>query len=137
MLRTPSTNRRRQVQAVGHLAAEWAPVPISKQQPNERGDGCAARAFLLKASPAASAEDGVLGARSSRVCSAFLASDRGVRSDRRPRSGGLAALPWRFRSASSTLERGGRLALSVFTCSCKSCFRGVWEQFTARRITFC
>ena len=49
MLRTPSTNRRRQVQAVGHLAAEWAPVPISKQQTNERGGGCAARAFLLKA----------------------------------------------------------------------------------------
>ena len=60
--------------------------------------------------------------------SAFLALDRGARSERRPRSEGLAARRWRFRSVSSTLV-SGMLALSVFACLCKSCFRGVWEQF--------
>ena len=43
--------------------------------------------------------------------SAFLALVQGVRFERRPRSGGLAARPWRFRSASSTLVSG--MALSV------------------------
>jgi len=38
-LRPPSTNRRRQ--AVGILAAERAPVPISTQQTSERRGGCA------------------------------------------------------------------------------------------------
>jgi len=35
--------------------------------------------------------------------SVFLALGHGARSERRPRSEGLAARPWRFRSASSTL----------------------------------
>ena len=42
---------------------------------------------------------------------AFLGLAQGARSERRPRSGGLAARPWRFRSASSTLVSG--MALSV------------------------
>jgi len=54
---------------------------------------------------------GMLVADSLRMRSAFLALDRGARSERRPRSEGLAARPWRFRSASSTLVSG--MALGV------------------------
>jgi len=105
-LRPPSTNRRRQ--ALDILAAERAPVPLSTQQTSEGRGGCARGRVpsCLKLGPVASAEDARLGARPWRFRFASLALGQGARSERRPRSEGLAARRWRFSSVSSTLVSG-------------------------------
>ena len=58
--------------------------------------------------------------------SAFLALVQGVRFERRPRSGGLATRPWRFRSASSTLV-SGMLALGVLHVGWNNSLHISWD----------
>ena len=87
--------------------------------------GQRARAILLKVRPAESAEDVRLGARPRRMRSAFLALDLGARSERRPRSEGLAARRWPFRSASSTLVSG--MALGVLHVGWNNSLHISWD----------
>ena len=125
-LRPPSTNRRRQ--AVGILAAERAPVPISTQQTSERRGGCARGRVpsCLKLDPSHLRK---MGTWRTLLTHAFCVPSFGSRGPLRA----AASLRRAYRAALAlpfcVVDLGRWHGAGRFTC--------VVEQFVGHRITFC